>query len=326
MHGRAGLCGPALPEQLVSAALLAAALLPACAIFGGGSVRHAPPGLHGTTIFLACSSPPAWHEPFAEKEVCDALFDAFAESGLEPVLEKSRADLGVQALVSFHGDWVEYSAAGIAGGKSQALDQARFDREACGSLATGGESAKCIARKIVADVALSRPIASWAATRRPAAPQTGVARAAASATPPRAALTANTRLAVLELRSKLKGKDAEQLDCAYFADLARGAALRALPGVQVITKENLLVLLEASGKKPEECEGECEVETGRLVGADYVVSGEALRVGSHFKINLKLHETKSARLVGQVVASGHGVEELDADTQRAVGVLVQPLQ
>ena len=99
----------ARPCRSGAATLLLAALLPACANLGGG-VRHALPGLHGTAVFVACSSPPAWREPFAEKEVCDALFDAFAESGLEPVLDQARADLGVQALVSFHGDWVEYTA------------------------------------------------------------------------------------------------------------------------------------------------------------------------------------------------------------------------
>jgi TolB-like protein len=96
--------------------------------------------------------------------------------------------------------------------------------------------------------------------------------------------------------------------------------------MQVITKENLLVLLEAQGKSIEACEGECEVDTGRMVGADYVVSGEALRVGSHFKINLKLHETRSARLLGQGVASGHTLDELDGETQKVVTQLVQALR
>ena len=34
----------------------------------------------------------------------------------------------------------------------------------------------------------------------------------------------------------------------------------------MITKENLIVLLENAGRKLEDCEGECEVETGRRIG------------------------------------------------------------
>ena len=39
--------------------------------------------------------------------------------------------------------------------------------------------------------------------------------------------------------------------------------LRSVPGVSLMTRENMLVLLQSSGKKLEDCEGECEVETGR---------------------------------------------------------------
>ncbi len=85
------------------------------------------------------------------------------------------------------------------------------------------------------------------------------------------------------------------------------------------------MLLQAAGKKLEECEGECEVETGRRVGADLVVSGEALRVGSIFKLNLRLHDTRDGRLLSGGTASGRTVEELDADVQRAVSELSRPL-
>jgi hypothetical protein len=301
-------------RALTAVALVAATALVACG--GSKNVRHAPPGLHGMSVFLACSSPPSWHEPIAEREVCTALEEAFAEAGLEPILDKTHAALLVATQVSFHGDWAEYAAQGA---KGAALDQARFDRKTCGSFASGGKTARCLAVAVVNDVLESRRINGYA---QEWAAATSAEAASAAQAQPRAPLKAGARLAVLELTSKLKGKDAESVDLPYFADLARGAALRALPGVQVITRENLLVLLAASGKKPEDCEGECEVETGRLVGADLVVSGEVLRVGTHFKIDFKLHETVSARMLGQVVAQGHNVDELDGDTQRAIAGLV----
>ena len=94
----------------------------------------------------------------------------------------------------------------------------------------------------------------------------------------------------------------------------------------MITRENLLVLLQALGKSVADCEGECEVDTGRRVGADVVISGEGLRIGSIYKLNLKLHDTHSGRLLSGSTASGRTVEDLDADVARAVRELTQPLQ
>jgi hypothetical protein len=92
----------------------------------------------------------------------------------------------------------------------------------------------------------------------------------------------------------------------------------------VVSRENLVVLLQASGKTIEQCEGECEVETGRLVGADLVVSGEALTVDGIFKLSLKLHATKSGRMLSGSVASGASFDQLDGDVQRAVFELLRP--
>jgi len=55
-------------------------------------------------------------------------------------------------------------------------------------------------------------------------------------------------------------------------------------------------MLQAAGKTLEECQGECEVDTGRRLGADLIVSGEVLRFGSGLRINLKLHDVKSGQL------------------------------
>jgi TolB-like protein len=299
---------------LRSAALLFT-LLTACAT--ARLVPQAPEALHGLKVSVTCSSPASWREPFAEKEVCDATQDALVASGFEPALDAGKADLALAILVSYHGDRAESTVAHL---KEPAIDVARFDRDTCGSMATGGPTARCLAVAIVSDLVESRRVLSWTASR-------GLkARPAAAHESGQHALTAQGRLAVLELRSKLKGRDAEAIDTAYFADLARGAALRTVPSLQVITRENLLVLLQAQGKTADACEGECEVETGRLVGADYVVSGDALRVGAQFKIDFKLHETKTARLLGQGVASGRSAEELDADTQRTIAALLGALQ
>ena len=142
--------------------------------------------------------------------------------------------------------------------------------------------------------------------------------------PARAAV--HTTLAVLEFDNELKGADAKLVDRVYFSDQVRGAVREAVPGASVMTRENTVQLLKSFGKKLEDCTGECEVETGKLLQADHVVSGRLTKVGSRFKLTLRLHETGSGALVGSAVASGKSVEELDDETPKAVAHLLAPLQ
>jgi len=132
-------------------------------------------------------------------------------------------------------------------------------------------------------------------------------------------------MAVLELQSRVPPVDGPRVDLPYFTDRIRGTVLQAWPSLNMISRENQLVLLQASGKTPEQCEGECEVETGRLIGADLIVSGEALEVDGVFKLSLKLHTTKSGRMVSGSVASGARLEDLERDVPRAVLELLRPL-
>ena len=132
-------------------------------------------------------------------------------------------------------------------------------------------------------------------------------------------------LAVLELRNQLKF-DKDALDLPYFTDQIRSGALKVNPSLNLITRENLVVLLESSGRKAADCEGECEIETGRRVGADVIISGEGQRIGNIYKLTLKLHDTHSGRLLSGVTAAGRTIEDLDLDVGRAVQELVQPLR
>ena len=132
------------------------------------------------------------------------------------------------------------------------------------------------------------------------------------------------KLAVLDFQNYARDLRAE--DVRYFADVVRGASLKRAPGLDVITRENLLVLLQASGKDAAGCEGECEVETGRRIGADRVISGEVLKIGSQYKISLKLHETAGGRLLSTGVASGRTVDELDGGLQAAASDLLATAQ
>ena len=131
-------------------------------------------------------------------------------------------------------------------------------------------------------------------------------------------------VAVLEFRDKVPAS--ERIDAAYLSDQVRAAVKELQPQAKVITRENMLVLLQASGKELSACEGECEVDTGRRIGADLVVSGELLRFGTQYKFNMKLHDTRSGELLAGAVAAGVTADDLDRDLRPAVGRLFAPLR
>jgi formylglycine-generating enzyme required for sulfatase activity len=82
------------------------------------------------------------------------------------------------------------------------------------------------------------------------------------------------------------------------ADEVRAGVLAGLEGaaIDVMTRENTAEILKEMGTAA--CtEGECEVETARLVGADYVVSGNVTLVEGTWFATMKLHAAASARLL-----------------------------
>ena len=133
------------------------------------------------------------------------------------------------------------------------------------------------------------------------------------------------RAAVLELRSKLSAGEQSAIDSTYLTDLVRAALLKAVPGLEVMTRENVLVLLQAQGKTLEECESDCEVETARRLGADLVVSGELLRFGGAYKVSLRMHDVSSGLLLSAAQAGGAAAEELASGIPAALRELAMPL-
>jgi len=136
-------------------------------------------------------------------------------------------------------------------------------------------------------------------------------------------LAAAQVVGVLEFREKVPPD--QRIDAGYLSDQVRSEVKESLREARVITRENMLLLLQARGQKLEECEGECEVETGRRIGADLLVSGELLRFGTQYKLNMKLHDTRSGELISGSVASGATADELDRDLAPAVRRLLAPL-
>ena len=182
----------------------------------------------------------------------------------------------------------------------------------CMSLGTAlaGGAVSCIGREVSSRLLESQKLA--AAMSHPTAPAPPAA--------PGARKLAG-KLAVLELRNFTK--ELTPQNAQYFTDVARSAALKAQPQLEVMTRENLFVLLQASGKDLAGCEGECEVDTGRRIGADLIVSGEIQKIGTKYKMTLRLHDTREGRLLASTQASGRTIDELDQDAQRAAEELVR---
>jgi hypothetical protein len=83
-----------------------------------------------------------------------------------------------------------------------------------------------------------------------------------------------------------------------------------------MTKENMLELLPR-GKTLEQCKGECEVETGRLLGASYVLTAKITRIGTGLRLMVKLHDTKTGTLMASEQFSGEDEAEIEKDILRA---------
>ncbi|MEZ4475315.1 MAG: SUMF1/EgtB/PvdO family nonheme iron enzyme [bacterium] len=126
-----------------------------------------------------------------------------------------------------------------------------------------------------------------------------------------ALLPAPRRLAVLELGNRA-ALPAPQI--RYLADVVRSVALRLPRGrFFVLTRENIVAQLPP-GTDLEACEGECEVETARNVGADLVVSGEVVPLGDELRVALRLHGVAE----GQLLASSRGAAGTVAGLEGAV--------
>jgi hypothetical protein len=131
------------------------------------------------------------------------------------------------------------------------------------------------------------------------------------------------RVAVLEFRNEadLPGREID-----YLTDLIRGVARDALPSHQYIlmTKENIQDMLPP-GKNLAECEGECEVETGREIGADYMVTGEVVSFGGQLRLSMKLYDIATGNLLSSKRASATKILELEAPVEQNVKAMLSVL-
>jgi hypothetical protein len=133
------------------------------------------------------------------------------------------------------------------------------------------------------------------------------------------------RLAVLELSGSLH-RDV----LSVLSDQLRQGALKALKGTayEVMTRENMAMIARANGIDLAACQdgAECEVDIGRSIGADIIISGAVTRVGSSMVASLKLHSTARGTLLeSQTVKSSNEEGLLDKLPGSATALLREGL-
>jgi hypothetical protein len=90
------------------------------------------------------------------------------------------------------------------------------------------------------------------------------------------------------------------------SDEARTAAIEVLPAshFKVMTRENMQAFAQSMDIDLSKCDAECEVDTGRNIGANYIVSGSVIQVSGTWILTLKAFETKEGTFIGSSEARG----------------------
>jgi PEGA domain len=105
------------------------------------------------------------------------------------------------------------------------------------------------------------------------------------------------KVAVLELLNKAGVTEDE----AYaLTDQVRIVASESLPGAHftIMTSENIEELLPPDMDLAKCTDAKCEVEMGRMIGAEYLITGEIIRFAGDLRINLKVHNSRTGSFVG----------------------------
>jgi len=111
-------------------------------------------------------------------------------------------------------------------------------------------------------------------------------------------------------------------------DMVRLEAGEALPGAWylIMTRESILQLLPPDRRNLAACEGECEVETGRNIGADYVVTGEVGKFGHDLQVKFKLYNTGTSDYLGGKIVNAADINGLQKPLSEEAARLFEKLK
>ena len=143
--------------------------------------------------------------------------------------------------------------------------------------------------------------------------------------PPQPRASSGKMLAVLSLKADASsglGPD----HVAMLTDFVRQLAFKAAGQHEIMTSENMEVLLKSHGTTLAQCaEASCEVEFGQRIGADFVVSGALSKLGSYLFLNLKAHDTGKGVLLSAETVKAKSVDGLVEGLEAAAFKLLASL-
>ena len=119
-----------------------------------------------------------------------------------------------------------------------------------------------------------------------------------------------SRIAVLELVNKSNTNISRDEVAFLTNEVRRVVGYLPTDRFLVMTKESMAVMIEP-GKSLEDCVGQCEVETGRMLNADWIITGELLKFGSSLRASLRLHNTQTGQFIKGESLKGKTVEDLE---------------
>jgi hypothetical protein len=118
-------------------------------------------------------------------------------------------------------------------------------------------------------------------------------------------------VAVLEVENDLQGGARNQLNFSLLTDNLRKRVSKSGLGLLVMDRDAIFQILSANEKKVLECSANCEVQLGKILRADYVISGRLGKQGPAFRLYLLMYRSQDGALLSDAVAVSDELAALD---------------
>ena len=121
------------------------------------------------------------------------------------------------------------------------------------------------------------------------------------------------RVAVLDFTEEGNYREITTSDIGHVTNLVREEARLMLPTSEYIlmTRENILDLI--GDRSIADCIGDCAVETGRRIGADYIVTGRVYKFSGEMRVSIDIHETEDGNLLSTVHAGAPTLLDIETN-------------
>ncbi|MFH1727091.1 MAG: PEGA domain-containing protein [Pseudomonadota bacterium] len=123
---------------------------------------------------------------------------------------------------------------------------------------------------------------------------------------------ANTKNNVAVLRFHNEEKVMRNQEVMFIEESIRSMAAKKLykKDYQIYTNDNLLEMLAANDIQMCIAEGDCEVETMRIIQAQYGITGNILKFGDKINVVMKVYNSLTGNLLGSEIIFGNDLNEI----------------